>query len=395
MTDGEVATTLGIQHFQHLNASQQAQLFWKPPEVISLHDEPRLIATALGATLYIPADRPDLAATVTRRASEGICSMVLDLEDAVDVMHADAAMHNVVTALDELAADPLATMVFVRVRSYDCIPQIADRLTVGAHALAGFVIPKFEADTGARYLRQTEDAASALSRHLYCMPVLESERILFQETRDAELTALVDLLDEHRQTVLAVRVGATDMCGSLGIRRDRDHTIYDVKVVADVLAAIINRFGRPDGTGFVVTAPVWEYFADHERLFRPLLRATPFRDHDAVRFRDMLVSRDLDGLLREISLDRANGLLGKTIIHPTHAAPVHALSVVTHEEFRDASDIAASDTGGVSRSHYRNKMNESRPHRVWAHQVLQRARVFGVANDGVTFVDFLTALAGR
>lgn len=49
--------------------------------------------------------------------------MVLDLEDAVDDMHADAAMHNVVTALDELAADPLATMVFVRVRSYDCIPK--------------------------------------------------------------------------------------------------------------------------------------------------------------------------------------------------------------------------------------------------------------------------------
>ncbi|TRW86410.1 HpcH/HpaI aldolase/citrate lyase family protein [Mycolicibacterium sp. 018/SC-01/001] len=385
----------GIQHFHHLDAALRARLFWQPPEKISVYDHPRVLATALGATLYIPADRRDLSTTVARRASEGISSMVLDLEDAVDDVRADAAMDNVVTTLQELGADSLPALLFVRVRSDRCIPEIADRLNGKMHALAGFVIPKFEAATGGRFLRQTEDAATTLSRRLYCMPVLESERVLFQETRDAELAELADLLGAHRTTVLAVRVGATDMCGSLGIRRDRDHTIYDVKAVAEVIAAIVNRFSRTDGTGFVVTAPVWEYFADHERLFRPLLRATPFRDHDAVRFRDMLVSRDLDGLLREISLDRANGLVGKTIIHPTHVAAVNALSVVTSEEFRDATDIAASTTGGVSRSQYRNKMNESRPHRMWARQVLQRARVFGVANDGITFVDFLTALANR
>lgn len=192
-----------------------------------------------------------------------------------------------------------------------------------------------------------------------------------------------------------VRIGATDLCGALGIRRDRDHTIYDVKVVADAIADIVNRLGRTDGTGFVVTAPVWEYFADHERLFRPLLRTTPFAEHDAVRFRDKLVGRDLDGLLREISLDRANGLCGKTVIHPTHVAAVHALSVVTHEEYQDAADVVEAEAGGVRRSEYRNKMNEPKPHRIWAQHVLRRAKVFGVANEGVTFVDFLTALASR
>lgn len=396
MTNSEVPERVTvIQHFHQLDSSQRAQLFWKQPEVISPHDNPGVLATALGATLYIPADRPDLRATIARRADEGICSMVLDLEDAVDDENVDAAMDNVVATLQEFAACPPATMLFVRVRSHSCIPQIARRLATGAQALTGFVIPKFDAGTGAEFLAQIEDAALALSRRLYCMPVLESERIVFRETRDAELAALSTLFRAHRQTVLALRIGATDMCGSLGIRRDRDHTIYDVKVVSEVIAAVVNRFGRTDGTGFVVTAPVWEYFADHERLFRPMLRATPFRDHDAVRFRDMLVDRDMDGLLREISLDRVNGLMGKTIIHPTHVAAVHALSVVTYEEFRDASDIVASDAGGVSRSHYRNKMNESRPHRAWADRVLQRARVFGVANNNVTFVDFLTVLASR
>ncbi|WP_396908009.1 HpcH/HpaI aldolase/citrate lyase family protein [Mycolicibacterium sp.] len=386
-----------VEHFHHLNEDDRAHLFFAPPQALEFDADREAVATALGATLYMPADRDDLAATVARRASEGICSMVLDLEDAVDEANVEAAALNAVNALDELASDGLAAtaMVFVRVRSEACIERIVGKLTVGAQALAGFVVPKFSAATGERYLRQIVQASATLGKHLYCMPVLESSQILYRETRDAELDAIAEILNRYRETVLAVRVGATDMCGMYGIRRDRDHTIYDVKIVADTIADIVNRLARNDGTGFVVTAPVWEYFADHERLFRPLLRTTPFAEHDAVRFRTGLVSRDLDGLLREISLDRANGMVGKTVIHPTHVAAVHALSVVTHEEYRDATDVIAATEGGVRRSEYRNKMNEPRPHRLWAQQILRRAKVFGVANEGVTFVDFLTVLAAR
>ncbi|WP_396909601.1 HpcH/HpaI aldolase/citrate lyase family protein [Mycolicibacterium sp.] len=386
-----------VQHFHHLSADERERLFLRAPEELNATAERDVLATALGATLYMPADRPDLAATVTRRASEGICSMVLDLEDAVDQYRAAAALDNTVATLDTLASAPdlLRAMVFVRVRSQDCIEQITTRLGAGAAVLRGFVIPKFESTTGERHLTQTAAAAQTLGRRLYCMPVLESPQVIYRETRQAELQKIADILSRHRNTVLAVRVGATDLCGMFGIRRDRDHTIYDVHVVASAIADIVNQLARTDGTGFVVTAPVWEYFADHERLFRTLLRTTPFQEHDAVRFRDKLVSRDLDGLLREISLDRANGLVGKTVIHPSHAPAVHALSVVTHEEYRDATDVIAAESGGVRRSEYRNKMNEARPHRIWAEQVLRRAQVFGVANQGITFVDFLTRLAAK
>lgn len=386
-----------VEHFHHLGEDDRAHLFFAPPQALQFDADREAVATALGATLYMPADRDNLAATVARRASEGICSMVLDLEDAVDEANVEAAALNAVNALDELATAGLAAtaMVFVRVRSEACIERIVGKLTLGVQALTGFVVPKFSAATGERYLRQIVQAAATLGKHLYCMPVLESPQILYRETRAAELDAIAEILNRYRETVLAVRVGATDMCGMYGIRRDRDHTIYDVKIVADTIADIVNRLARNDGTGFVVTAPVWEYFADHERLFRPLLRTTPFAEHDAVRFRTGLVSRDLDGLLREISLDRANGMVGKTVIHPTHVAAVHALSVVTHEEYRDATDVIAATEGGVRRSEYRNKMNEPRPHRLWAQQILRRAKVFGVANEGVTFVDFLTVLAAR
>jgi citrate lyase beta subunit len=108
--------------------------------------------------------------------------------------------------------------------------------------------------------------------------------------------------------------------------------------------------------------------------------------------RAKLVAADLDGLIREVALDRANGLTGKTVIHPSHVAAVHALSVVAHEEFADASDILATKgAGGAAASSYGNKMNESKPHTAWARRTLLRARMFGVAREGVSFVDLLGA----
>lgn len=391
------SSATAIRHFHHLSAADHERLFFCPPEDLPADGERELLAVGLGATLYIPADRPDLGATVAKRAAEGVCSMVLDLEDAVDEGAAGTALSTVVGVLDELAATREATraMLFVRVRSAECISRIASAVAAGREVLTGFVVPKFCAASGDRFLREITDAGRILGRHLYCMPVLESAELAFCETRDAELMAIADVLAGYRDSVLALRIGATDMCGVFGIRRDRDLTIYDVRVIADAISDIVNYFGRADGTGYVITGPVWEYFADHERLFRPMLRTTPFAEHDAVRFRDQLVSRDFDALLRELSLDRANGLHGKTVIHPSHVPAVHALAVVTHEEYRDALDVAEAAASGVRRSEYRNKMNEPRPHRIWAEQVLRRARVFGVTRQGVSFVDLLTVLAGR
>ncbi len=74
-------------------------------------------------------------------------------------------------------------------------------------------------------------------------------------------------------------------------------------------------------------------------------------------------------------LDKANGLTGKTVIHPTHVAAVHALSVVTHEEYCDAGDILGTSTrGGVAASAYGNKMNESKPHAAWARRIMSACR---------------------
>jgi citrate lyase beta subunit len=199
-------------------------------------------------------------------------------------------------------------------------------------------------------------------------------------------------VDKYRDRVLALRLGVTDFCSSYGLRRAPDMTAYDVQIVASVIADVVNVLARADGTGFTVTGPVWEYFRVQERMFKPQLRRSPFTP-EAEDLRNALIEHDMDGLLREIALDRANGLQGKTCIHPSHVLPVHALSVVSHEEFSDAQDILRPERGGggVLRSAYTNKMNEVKPHRAWAERTLQRAEVFGVANEDTGFVELLAA----
>lgn len=381
-----------MQYFNDLDEQTRQALFFRAPEPFGRSDGLAVRAMALGATLYVPATKANLPQTIAKRIAQGVRSLVIDLEDAIHDDDVDAARQHAVDALVALGQAPGA-QVFVRVRTPDQVGWVAKRLLEHTHGLSGFVVPKFKASTGAEYLDAIREAGREAALPLLAMPVLETPEVLFRETRDEELRAIRELLGAYRDTVLAVRVGATDLCGQFGIRRDRDLTIYEVRVAADLISTVVNYLGRA-GDGFAVTGTVWEYFANHDRIFRSQLRKTPFDEEHADALRAMILKFDLDALIREILLDKANGLQGKTVIHPSHVPAVHALSVVTHEEFSDASDVLAADNagGGARASGYGNKMNESKPHRIWAGKTMLRARVFGVANPDVTLVHILGAL---
>jgi citrate lyase beta subunit len=265
---------------------------------------------------------------------------------------------------------------------------------LGEHAgvLAGFVVPKFTEENGGGYLDEVVAASERAGRRLLVMPVFESPDVGFVETRMSSLLGARQLLDKYRGHVPAIRIGATDLSAVYGLRRAREFTVWDVRVVADAISAVVNVFARVDGTGYVVAGPVWEYYSGTERIFKPQLRESPFVAHEERALRARLIGADLDGLIREVVLDRANGLLGKTVIHPTHVAAVHALSVVAQEEYADACDVLATNAaGGAAASSFGNKMNESKPHTAWARRTLLRAEMFGVAREGVSFVDLLGA----
>lgn len=387
-----------MRHFRHLDDDAVKRLFEIPPTDFERSAPADLLATALGATLYMPATRPALAADLARQGAAGVMSSVVCLEDAIADRDLPAAHANVVEQLRRVSlaggvADDRIPLTFVRVRHPDQIGSVVDGLGEHAALLSGFVLPKFTDRTGPAFLDALRAARARTGVRLWGMPVLESPEVIHAETRMSTLLGVRDLLERNRDLILAVRLGATDLSAAYGIRRGRDLTIYDVRLVADAIADTVNLLGRADRTGHVITGPVWEYFPASDRLFKPQLRRTPFDDHDARQLREQLITRDLDGLIREVVLDKANGLTGKTVIHPTHAAAVNALSVVTHEEHADACDILGTEMadGGVRASTYRNKMNEGKPHRSWALRILQRARAFGVAAEGVGFVDLLAA----
>ncbi|WP_329024941.1 HpcH/HpaI aldolase/citrate lyase family protein [Streptomyces sp. NBC_01423] len=383
-----------MRHFGHIAAAAKDSLFFQEPCAFDADSPAALLSAALGATLYSPATRPRLADDIVKLAGRGVVSMVLCLEDSIDDSEVTGAEENLVRQFADLDTRSVELpLLFIRVREPEQITDLVRRLGASVRLLSGFVLPKFTRERGVPFLEALTKAEATAGRRLFAMPVLESPELLHLETRPDTLRGIADTVTAHRDRVLALRLGVTDFCSAYGLRRAPDMTAYDVGIVAHVIADVVNVLGRADGTGFTVTGPVWEYFPRQERMFKPQLRRSPFQENRADELRTALIEHDMDGLLREIELDRANGLLGKTCIHPSHVAPVHALSVVSHEEFSDAQDILRPERngGGVLRSAYTNKMNEVKPHRAWAERTLLRAEVFGVAREDVGFVDLLAA----
>jgi citrate lyase beta subunit len=401
-----------MRHFGHIPSASRAGLFHCEPAAFTADSPARTLAVALGATLYSPATRPRLAEDIRKQVARGVTSMVLCLEDSIGDGEVEAGEENLVRQFAALADEEDSRghaageddsapgdlpLLFIRVRRPHQITDLVSRLGETVRLLSGFVLPKFTEARGQAFLEALTEAERAGGRRLFAMPVLESPELLHLETRAETLAGIAALTEKYRERVLALRLGVTDFCSAYGLRRSPDMTAYDVKIVAHVIADVVNVLGRADGTGFTITGPVWEYFRPGERMFKPQLRRSPFLEGRAEDLRTALIEHAMDGLLREIELDRANGLLGKTCIHPTHVLPVHALSVVSHEEWSDAQDILRPEQcgGGVLRSAYTNKMNEVKPHRAWAERTLLRAEVFGVAKEDVGFVELLTAgLAG-
>lgn len=387
-----------MRHFGQLPPEVRSGLFQYEPAEFSAQSPGRILATALGGTLYCPATRTSLAADVAKQARRGVVSMVLCLEDSIGDADVAAAETNLVRQFEQLAAGDAGLpedgvpLLFIRVREPEQIMDLVARLGPSVRLLSGFVLPKFTEERGIPFLEALTEAEAAAGRRLFAMPVLESPGLLHLEARAGTLAGIARTVDKYRDRVLAVRLGVTDFCSAYGLRRTPEMTAYDVQLVASVIGDVVNVLARADGTGYTVTGPVWEYFRLQERMFKPQLRQSIFTGR-AEELRTALIDHDMDGLLREIELDRANGLQGKTCIHPSHVLPVHALSVVSLEEHSDATDILRPERsgGGVVRSAYTNKMNEVKPHRAWAERTLLRAELFGVAREGVGFVDLLAA----
>lgn len=368
-------------------------LWYHPPLGISATDAPATIGAGLGATLYTPSIEVELSRKLRAAAGMGAVSAVVCLEDSISDEDVAEAERNVTAWFRQLAIDGWndLPLLFLRPRAPAHLVDIADQLGADGAALVGACLPKFTAAAADNWFEALDVASALVGHQLLAMPIIESRQAVAAETRVEELVALRTALAVQRHRVPAVRIGGSDLCGYFGVRRRADQTIYDIGPVASAIGDMVNVLGR-DHDGFTLAGPVWEYFTRDLRIWKPLLRESLFGvEPESPALRGQLLAEHMDGLIKEVLKDQANGLWGKTTIHPSHIPIVNALQAVTFEEWSDAEQVAATNAGGARKSTFSNKMNEGAPHRLWAKRVQRRATAFGVLAEGHTFVSLLAA----
>jgi citrate lyase beta subunit len=389
-----------MELFTYFYEEEIEEFFYQKPQNFSKYSKRELLAYGLGATLYMPATRPNIHQEILSKKHEGLTSLVIDLEDAVgdsEVCEAEALLIEELLKLSgELNKGYFSfwdlPLMFIRIRDLEQLKRVNEQLGDATKLLTGVVLPKFSAENGEELLQEVCRVHSE-QHPFYAMPILETAKIIQKETRMEELMNTKHLLDRYKESILNVRIGATDFSGLYGIRRSADTTVYDIAVLRDCISDIINVFQRFESS-YVVSGPVWEYFSASSRMLKPKLRKTPFRERygdEGLKWRAKLIDEHMDGLIQEILMDIANGLTGKTIIHPSHIKVVQALNVVSYEEYIDASNIVKAATGeiGVMKSDFANKMNEIKPHYYWAQKIILKSQLYGVLHEEFTSIDLI------
>lgn len=389
-----------MQYFDFLSNEDKEKIFMYGPQRFTRDSEKGFLQYALGATLYMPATKANIAENIISSKIKAK-SIVMCLEDAIGDKEVELAEKRLGEHLNKIniaiksnvIKEESLPLIFIRIRTPNQMLKIKKNCGDSLRSVTGFVFPKFTYSNGGEYFSKLDTLSTELDKKFYGMPILETEDVINNETRKESLEKISEILNKYYDFVLNIRIGATDFSSMFGVRRGYDVTVYDIQVIRDCITDIINRFSRFENN-YVISGPVWEYFSSGDRVLKPKLRTTPFKEiygDNGIEIRSKLVDKYMDGLIHEVLLDRSNGLIGKTIIHPSHVIPVQSLYVVTHEEYMDASNILQNSDGsiGVFKSTYSNKMNEVKPHTNWAKKILKRASIYGVYNHNQDFVSLM------
>lgn len=357
------------------------------PEEFDKYTDRELLQYCLGATMYMPGIK-DFTPKILSGAMPGLTTIVLCFEDACPADRVGEAEENVHKLLQTVSAAVengtlsrnKVPLIFVRVRNYTQFKHFSEKLTTDeVKSLCGVNFPKFNVENGYEYFAYLQELNERFGEVIYGMPIIEDPEVAYKESRMQELMGIKKILDKYHELVLQVRVGGTDFSSVFGVRRGVDYSIYDIMTVRECLADIVNVCGRDND--YVISGPVWEYFRAPKALMFEELPKHGLEDYLMKRL--PIVNNEIDGLLREVILDKANGFVGRTVIHPTHVKFVNALMAVTKEEYDDACMILEHTAGGVVKGSGENKMNEIKPHTNWASKIYMRARAYGVIeNEG-------------
>lgn len=283
----------------------------------------------LAPMLYVPADRPDLAAILGGQRDLGFCCIAVCLEDAVRPDNRKNAATTLCTTLKKLADYP--RQIFVRPADSDALDWLIEYLPV--EKIAGFILPK-----------ATVQAIHVWAEKSYglhpILPILETRDALDPVGR----RELAQACAAHPPIIPGARIGANDLFSLLGgLRRPPGRTVYETPV-GHVIDGILEAFSAH---GVRLCAPVCDRIGD------------------------------LETLRREVAEDVHRGLFAKTSIHPSQVREIWEAYRPAPGEVEEARLILRSDAPAVFGLN--GDMLEPACHGEWARRLLERASLHRAA----------------
>lgn len=283
---------------------------------------------ALGASLYMPANRSHLLEDLTAKKLLKVRSVILCTEDAITESDLPLAFENLQKIF---RAHPLAQALYVRPRN----PQILDKILKleGSKQLKGVVLPKVDESLLPQYLKVLQSYPKLL-----VMPTIETSLAFSRDRLEAFRAQIMTCPNK----ILCIRVGVNDLYALLGLKRQRGFSIYDgpLKRVIDDLVLCFRPYG------YQLSAPVFDYLDDE------------------------------DTLLRELAQDHHYGLWSKSAIHPQQVALIESSCQVSVHDFEIAQATLKQHASAVFKLH--GQMIEPTVHTPWAVSTLLRAEHFGI-----------------
>lgn len=314
-----------------------------------------LLPYSVGPLLYCPAAYTTVANSIIKEKFGKNYSLALCLEDTIEDHHVTEAENQLIHSLSDLLeargkSDFYIPKLFIRVRKPEQVSSLFTRLSAAAALVQGFIVPKLSTGNADSYIHSIKEANSHSDRPVYMMPILESPSMIHLQHRHEILYGLKEKLDKISDLILNIRVGGNDLCHAFGFRRLSSQSIYDIRPVAGILSDIMTVFGMD----YILSGPVWEYY-NGEGWDK--------------------------GLKSELQMDRLNGFIGKTVIHPKQIPLVNQAYMVSAKDYGDAVSILDWKPGSsllVSGSTSMERMNEYKTHYNWAKKIIALSQTYGI-----------------
>jgi citrate lyase beta subunit len=288
----------------------------------------------LGAPLYMPAHRLDLLDIANGDKLPFVRAMIFCTEDAITKTELESSLRHLSLCLQGFKTIP-ERYRFIRARNPQTLARLLDLPAI--NNIDGFVLPKFSVNNFNAYFDLIKGTDFKV------MPTLET-RDVFDNQAMRELQQALSA-KEIINNVLMLRIGGNDLMNLLGMRRPRGLTLYDtpLNLVISQLATIFKPFG------FHLSAPVFEYL------------------------------NDITTLEKEIALDLAHGLTGKTAIHPEQIKLIERCYAVENKDYEMAVKLCEKDAPAVFKMY--DAMCEVATHKQWAQTILHRHYCYGIKEN--------------